>query len=128
MIAILGPLRVAGAQELQLRDRIVLGVLAVHRGAAVPTEEIADAMWGEEPPTSSRKVIQGSVVRLRRSLGADAIATVEGGCRLDVADGDLDCIAFQEEIDRARTELRDSYAERAASRIERAMTLWRGAP
>ena len=41
MIAILGPLRVAGDHELQLRDRIVLGVLAVHRGAAVPTEEIA---------------------------------------------------------------------------------------
>jgi len=128
MIAILGPLMTARDQELQLRDRVVLGVLVVRRGAAVPTEEIADAMWGEAPPTSSRKVIHGSVMRLRRSLGANAIATVESGYRLDVADGDLDAIAFQGQVDRARAELREGYAARAASRIQVAMTLWRGAP
>lgn len=57
MIAILGPLRVAGEHELQLRDRVVLGVLAVHRGADASTREIADALWGETPPASSRKAI-----------------------------------------------------------------------
>lgn len=128
MIGILGPLRVAGEHELQLRDRVVLGVLAVHRGKDASTGEIAAALWGETPPASSRKVIQGSVMRLRRSLGANAISTVEGGYRLQVADTDLDAGAFQVQVDQARAELRDGYAERAALRIEEALTLWRGPP
>ena len=128
MIAVLGPLSVAGKRELQPRDRVVLGVLTVHRDAGASTGEIADALWGESPPASSRKVIQGSVMRLRRSLGAHAIATVEGGYRLQVAETDLDAVAFEAQVDQARAQLRDGYAERAALRIEEAMTLWRGPP
>jgi DNA-binding SARP family transcriptional activator len=128
MIEILGPLRIAGQRELQLRDRVVLGVLAVQCGRAVPAEEIADAMWGERPPTSSRKVIQGSVVRLRRFLRADVIATVAGGYRLDLAEAELDAIVFQSQVVKARAELGDGRADRAALRIAEAMTLWRGAP
>ena len=70
-------------------------------------------MWGEAPPTSSRKVIQGSVVRLRRFLGAEAIATVEGGYRLDVPTPTWTAGHFQAQVERARAELREGYAERA---------------
>jgi hypothetical protein len=43
-----------------------------------------------------------------------------------VADTDLDAVAFQVEVDQARAEFRDGYAERAASRIEEALTLLAG--
>lgn len=128
MIAILGSMRVADGTELQPRDRVVLGILAVQRGAPVSTDELEDALWRGLPPTSSRKVIQGSVMRLRRSLGADAIATVEGGYRLDLADSDVDAVVFELQVERARAELSDGHAARAASRLAEALDLWRGAP
>lgn len=74
-VAVLGPMLVAGREGLQLRDRTVLGVLVVRDGTAVTVDEIAYALWGEEPPASYRKVIQGSVMRLRREMGDESIRT-----------------------------------------------------
>lgn len=45
-IRLLGPVMVAGQDELQLRDRMVLGALVVRRGTHTSVEEISDALWG----------------------------------------------------------------------------------
>jgi DNA-binding SARP family transcriptional activator len=75
-IAVLGPLSVDdNGAALGPRDRVVLAALALHPGEAVSAERLADALWGETPPPSWPKVVQGCVVRLRKSLGARAIAT-----------------------------------------------------
>ena len=83
-ITVLGPLTVNGTDIKGRRDRIVLAVLGQPAGAAVPTDTVADALWGDEPPPSAAKNLQGCVVRLRRLLGPEAIATTTLGYSLEV--------------------------------------------
>ena len=47
------------------------------------------------PPATWRKVVQGSVGRLRQALGPQAIATVDGGYRLELGDDELDTRRFE---------------------------------
>ena len=75
----LGPMVVGGRDDLQLRDRAVLGVLVVRAGSYASMDQLADAIWGERRPATFKKVVQGCVVRLRRELGDQAIRTHGGG-------------------------------------------------
>ena len=84
-IAVLGPLEVDGSTStLGLRDRVVLQALAVRPGFVVGRDSLAEALWGENPPASWAKIIQGCVVRLRKALGGDAIETTPHGYRLHI--------------------------------------------
>ena len=78
----LGPLSHDGAAAFGRRDRAVLTALAMCVGRAVSADRLADAVWGDDPPASSHKALQGCVVRLRKALGADAIETSAQGYRL----------------------------------------------
>ena len=72
----LGPLELDGTTStLGLRDRVVLEALAVRPGTVVRAESLAEAIWGETPPPSWPKVVQGCVSRLRKALGGDVIET-----------------------------------------------------
>src|SRR5688572_13802002 len=74
-IGVLGPVTVGGATRLGPRDRTVLAALVVCGDEALGFEQLAEAVWGGEPPASWRKVLHGCVARLRRTLGAEAIET-----------------------------------------------------
>lgn len=46
-IGVLGPLMVNGdTGTISPRDRVVLSALAVYRGEAVPSDVLAEALWG----------------------------------------------------------------------------------
>ena len=84
-IAVLGPLTIDGVGGLlRHHDRVVLTVLAVRPGEPVSADRLADALWGDSPPASWSKVVQGCVVRLRKVLGAESIETTPQGYRLAV--------------------------------------------
>ena len=69
-IEVLGPLTIDGdALDLSRRDRVVVGALAACRGEPVSMDQFADALWGDGPPASWRKLVQGCVMRLRKLLG-----------------------------------------------------------
>jgi DNA-binding SARP family transcriptional activator len=71
-IALLGPLAVDGdGKAFSPRDRVVLAALALRPGEMVSAERLADALWGEHPPVSWPKVVQGCVVRLRKARPGD---------------------------------------------------------
>ncbi len=90
-LRVLGPLEVDGAAEaLGPRDRVVVSALALRPGERVDAEVLAEALWGEDPPASAAKVVQGCVSRLRKALGADAIETVDGGYRVRYDELDID--------------------------------------
>ena len=128
-IELLGPLRVDGTVvALQRRDQVVLSALAVRSGDVLSADQLAEALWGETPPGSWPKQIHGSVLRLRRSLGAGVIETTSAGYRLAVGDGELDCHRFEELIARGRALSADAECDRAAVAFGRALELWRGAP
>ena len=128
-VQLLGPTQVSGADApLGPRDRVVLGALCVQPGHVLAAEVLANALWGEDLPKSWNKVVQGSVMRLRRALGFTAIETTMDGYRVALAKGQLDTVEFEHQVARGRTFLALSEPERAATTFEAALGLWRGAP
>ena len=128
-IAVLGPLDVDGPSAgLGARDRVVLAALAMGPRRALSAEQLADAVWGDAPPASWRKNLQGCIARLRRVLGPDAIATTPHGYRLALAPDDVDADVFERLVARGRELLTLGESERAAYTLEQALTLWRGRP
>lgn len=123
----LGPLQVDGRVDgLGPRDRVVLSALLVRAGDTVSTELLAHALWGEQPPASWAKVVQGCVVRLRKRLGAAAIRSGPGGYRLTLTDDELDHRLFERLLERGREALAGGDAARSSYLAQEALELWRG--
>ena len=102
-VAVLGPLAVDSADgALSPRDRVVLSVLVLHGHEVVSADRLADALWGDEPPVSASKVVQGCVSRLRKALGSAAIGTHGTGYRLALGIDDVDLHRFERLLGRAR--------------------------
>jgi len=126
---VLGPLEVdGGVIALGPRDRAALEVLVLRHGVPVRAETVADALWGEHPPPSSAKVVQGCVVRLRKALGPTTISTTEGGYVLRLHHHEVDCLLFEDLVNRSRRLLADGQPDRARHLVEQALGLWRGDP
>jgi DNA-binding SARP family transcriptional activator/WD40 repeat protein len=128
-IEVLGALAVRGdSRAVGPRDRVVLAALVARLGETLSPEQLADALWGDEPPTSWPKVVQGCVVRLRRVLGPDAIETIGHGYRLSVPASDVDAARFEQAVDRVRELLALGEPDRAAYVADEALGWWRGRP
>ncbi len=128
-VAVLGPLAIDGdASGTAPRDRVVLEALAVEASRSLTTDQIADALWSDEPPASSTKVVQGCVSRLRSRLGSTAIETTADGYRLNLSATDVDSARFEQLADRGRELLSVGQPERATHVLQQALALWRGRP
>src|SRR5688572_17426442 len=125
---ILGPLEALdGARSVSIgaaKPRALLGVLLLHANEVVSTTRLMDELWGEEPPATATKLVQGYVHALRKQLNAVTLATQAPGYRLHVDPDALDLLEFQ----RLTEEARASPPERAAELRRRALDLWRGPP
>ena len=128
-IEVIGALRVGGlTPSLQRRDQVVLCALALRSGEVLGADRLAEALWGEEPPRSWSKVVQGCVLRIRRALGPSAIETTTAGYRLTLADDEIDSRNFEELVDRGVSLVATGEFDRAAVVFSRALDLWRGPP
>jgi WD40 repeat protein/DNA-binding SARP family transcriptional activator len=129
-IGVLGPLTIdggsAGATRPGPRDRTVLAALVVGGAEALSLDQLAEAVWGAEPPASWRKVLHGCVARLRRALGPDAIETMPAGYRLTATD--TDARRFDRLVRRGREQLDLGAPDRALFLVDEALALWRGRP
>jgi len=126
-IAVLGPLVVdGGTVSLSPRDRVVLAALVVRQGEEVSGEQLADALWGDDPPASWGKVVPGCVMRLRRVLGAGAIETTTNGYRLAVDAAEVDARRFERLVRRGYELLVVGEPDRAAHMFTEALAQWRG--
>jgi WD40 repeat protein/DNA-binding SARP family transcriptional activator len=128
-VGVLGPLELDGeAAGLSPRDRIVLTALVTRRGRVVTGDQLADALWGDHPPPSAAKIVQGCIARVRKRLGVAAIGTVGHGYRLTLAADAIDVGRFERAIQRARELSALGDHDRAAASIDDALALWRGQP
>jgi YVTN family beta-propeller protein len=125
---ILGPLEVLDDQRTVplggAKQRALLGVLLLHANEAVSTTRLVDELWGERPPATAEKLVQGYVHALRKQLGADALVTQAPGYKLRLDPRALDLLEFERLTNDARgAELGESVELR-----KRALSLWRGPP
>ncbi|GHD98095.1 BTAD domain-containing putative transcriptional regulator [Streptomyces alanosinicus] len=108
------------------RLRALLGVLALRAGRTVPAGVLVDEVWGAEPPADAAGALQALVGRLRRTLGADAVASAEGGYRLTAAPDDIDLTRFERLTGDGLAALADGDPAKAAAVLDDALALWRG--
>ncbi|HEY7076322.1 MAG TPA: winged helix-turn-helix domain-containing protein, partial [Solirubrobacteraceae bacterium] len=47
------------------RQRALLAILLLHRGEVVSSDRLIDELWGERPPATAAKTLQGYVSHLR---------------------------------------------------------------
>jgi DNA-binding SARP family transcriptional activator len=136
----LGPFEVSrGGRPLSIAGKpaALLALLLVHANEVVSTDRLIDGLWGDTPPKSAAKLVQGYVSQLRRSLTAGSsedgaeggpIATRPSGYILRLDEGQLDAERFRTLLDQARTALADGGADVAAQILGDALELWRGPP
>jgi len=112
------------------KPRAVLAALLLSHGRAVSLEDLAETLWGPEPPPTTRVTVQNHVMRLRRALGAEGarITTQPSGYLIRVDPGELDVARFESLLNAARTAARESSWDTAAIQSRAALALWRGEP
>ncbi|MFD3455854.1 BTAD domain-containing putative transcriptional regulator [Streptomyces sp. NPDC058691] len=129
--AVLGPVRAwRGGQPVPPgppQQRALLGALLLRGGRPATAQELVDALWGEEPPPTALAALRSYAFRLRKALGPDALATVDGGYVLHPVD-DFDL--FRAEQHQSEAEKARATGDLAAARAElrRALALFDGEP
>ncbi|MFD7704500.1 BTAD domain-containing putative transcriptional regulator [Streptomyces caelestis] len=108
------------------RLRALLTVLALRPGRAVPVALLVDEVWDGDPPADATGALQALVGRLRRTLGPDEIASVDGGYRLTAAPDDIDLHRFERLAGDGLRALADGDPAKAAAVLDDALALWRG--
>jgi DNA-binding SARP family transcriptional activator len=125
---ILGPLEAhTAARPVSIgaaKPRALLGTLLLHANEVVSTDRLVDELWGEQPPQTAAKLVQGYVHSLRKELGADTVRTVAPGYRIEVDRDELDLLRFEGLTEEARA----APLERAVALRRAALDLWRGPP
>ena len=134
---ILGPLEVTRDDRLVLlgarKQRALLAILLLHANEVVTSGQLIDELWGDEPPATAPKSVQGYVSQIRKGLrngdpadDGEVLLTRAGGYVLSVAPTGLDAWRFERAVDEGRLALQGGDAARAARRLRDGLALWRG--
>ncbi|MFE0651933.1 ATP-binding protein [Streptomyces sp. NPDC059534] len=116
------PLPLGGA-----RLRALLAALALRGGRAASVTELADDVYGDEPPLDTPAALQALVGRLRRVIGREAVASTPGpGYRLVAGPDDIDLYVFEHLVRDAGTRLDADDPDAAAALLREALALFRG--
>jgi len=114
-----GPIAIGGPKQ-----RLVLAHLLLRANTTVPTDRLADAVWGEEPPETARATLQTYVSRLRGLLGSERIYGQPRGYRFSAVPEELDTLRFETLLKEAHE---DGFGPKAALDVlNEALELWRG--
>ncbi|MFW6090715.1 MAG: AfsR/SARP family transcriptional regulator [Actinomycetota bacterium] len=118
-VQLLGKVRAVadGGEPLEVgpaKCRALLAALALSVGEAVPVARLVDVLWGEDPPRTAGKTLQGYVAQLRKSLGTETIVRVGTAYRLDVDPDRVDAVRFRRAL--------------SAGDVDGALAAWTGTP
>ena len=133
---ILGPIEVTSeGRAISLggsRQRALLALFLIHANETISIDRLADELWGGREHAPSAKAIHVQISRLRKSLaahaGGDGVVVTRGsGYELMIDLEQLDAHRFERLAAEGGQELAQRPAQAAAA-LERALSLWRGAP
>ncbi|WP_037887400.1 BTAD domain-containing putative transcriptional regulator [Streptomyces sp. NRRL S-87] len=134
---VLGPVEIETGEGFQatpkaLKLRSLLAYLCVHRGEAVSSSRLTEALWSGAPPRTASTALHVYVSKLRKhldGLGLDAssvITTQPPGYRLNPGDYTLDVAELDTLLTTAAELRRRGCPERASQVLGRAVSLWQG--
>ncbi len=131
---VLGPLVVRhGEVALPVprgKQRAVLAGLLLNGNRVVSLDELAETLWGSDPPASARVTLQNYVRRLRKLLrdtGGSRISTLPNGYMFRVEAGELDVARFEAHLRAAKTAARGGDWDASVAWARAGLALWRGA-
>ncbi|HEY0449922.1 AfsR/SARP family transcriptional regulator [Actinophytocola sp.] len=108
----------------------MLAMMALNANRVTPIDQLIDAVWDDEPPTTARAQIQICVSALRRVLasngGTAQIRTRSPGYLLEIAETDLDIAQFSSLVASARAHGDADRKSEAVAALRSALGLWRG--
>src|SRR5215472_3148532 len=84
------PVEITGSKR-----RALLALLVLRANEVVRSELLVEELWGERPPGNAAAALQTHVSRLRKTLGADMIASREWGYVLRASPEDIDLPRFE---------------------------------
>ncbi|HEX8628602.1 MAG TPA: BTAD domain-containing putative transcriptional regulator [Catenuloplanes sp.] len=121
-----GPLPLSGP-----RERKIVAVLLVGRGAVVTLDHLINAVWDERMPVTARRQVQNCVSALRRQLvahgGGRGVILADGpGYRIRLSSRELDLDLFDTHVATGRSLALAGDHERAVTQLRAALDLWRG--
>ncbi|MEU8260355.1 BTAD domain-containing putative transcriptional regulator [Micromonospora sp. NPDC048999] len=108
------------------RLRALLIRLALDPGRPVGVNALADALWGDTPPTDTANAVQSLVSRLRRAVPGLGVLSGPAGYRLDLGPDDVDVKRFERLTRAGQEALRGGDAGPALATLREALALWRG--
>lgn len=98
-VRLLGPVRASvGGESVALRGktaRTVLARLSLSAGSVVGVDQLADALWDDDPPIEPSVSLRSIISRLRTQLGREAIVTDGAGYQLDTGVVDVDLVEIE---------------------------------
>lgn len=126
-LRLLGDFDVDGVEPAALgsrKGRLLLRLLALARGHAVPTGVLVDALWGDAAPANPADQLSVLVSRLRGVLGRERVEHGDAGYRLRYDWLDVDELAGL--VDEALDRQRSGNPAGAAAAARAALSLLRG--
>ncbi|HWO64776.1 MAG TPA: BTAD domain-containing putative transcriptional regulator, partial [Umezawaea sp.] len=109
------------------RQRSLLVSLLLRAGSSVSVDELAEHVWGADPPARARGTLQTYVMRLRQVLGRDVpIRTVPDGYLIDVDEKTIDLVRFNGLVEQGEQERSLGNLHAASGLFTTALALWRG--
>jgi YVTN family beta-propeller protein len=127
---LLGPLEVhdgVGPVSIEApKQRALLALLLLGRGAALPVDRLVDGLWGERAPPTASKAVRVYVGQLRKALGGDAIVTRGAAYALPLEQHALDIERFEQSAADAERLLEHGEPKQGLAAAESALCLWRG--
>ncbi|MGW8375123.1 BTAD domain-containing putative transcriptional regulator [Streptomyces sp. ODS28] len=138
-IAVLGPVRAwRGARPVDLgplRRQAVLTALVLHPGTLMSQDQLLDAVWGDRPPATGRRVLPSYVYPLRKALDAagggragSVIRSGRGGYGFAADDAELDTAALAARTEEGRRAKLSGQLGAALGHFTAALALFTGEP
>ncbi|WP_066362369.1 BTAD domain-containing putative transcriptional regulator [Herbidospora mongoliensis] len=114
------------------KQRAVMALLLTHAPRVVALDQIIDALWQDEPPSSATGTLQAYIFQLRKALEpgrsprtpAKILRTREPGYLLEIDPGQIDSHRFLTAVELAEA----APPEQAEKILTPALALWRGEP
>ncbi len=126
-VAVLGPLlvdRQGSVAPLTGRPAQLLGLLVLHRSAAVDEAQLVTELWDGAPLRTSSSAFRTYLAAVRKAIGPEHVVVMDGTYRL-AAQVAVDIDVFAAFVDRARNE---ADPRESLELYQNGLRLWRGQP